>query len=102
HIILPNITWLLVTVLISPLLVLLSILLVIGGSQYLKNSKSAQGISMIIVAPIFGMLISQSTGVLILGVFETLVFIIALILLVVVVFIVVMKLFNFEKFILNN
>ncbi|CIV92079.1 Uncharacterised protein [Streptococcus pneumoniae] len=87
---------------ISPLLVLLSILLVIGGSQYLKNSKSAQGISMIIVAPIFGMLISQSTGVLILGVFETLVFIIALILLVVVVFIVVMKLFNFEKFILNN
>lgn len=102
HIILPNITWLLVTVLISPLLVLLSILLVIGGSQYLKNSKSAQGISMIIVAPIFGMLISQSTGVLILGIFETLVFIIALILLVVVVFIVVMKLFNFEKFILNN
>ncbi|CAD0142693.1 ABC transporter permease subunit [Streptococcus thermophilus] len=102
HIILPNVTWLLVTILISPLLVLLSILLVIGSSQYLKNSKSAQGISMIIVAPIFGMLISQSTGVLILGIFETMVFIIALILLVLVAFFVVIKIFNFEKFILNN
>jgi len=95
-------TWLLVTILISPLLVLLSILLVIGSSQYLKNSKSAQGVSMIIVAPIFGMLISQATGVLILGVFETVILIIVLILLDIIVFCVVMKMFNFEKFILNN
>ncbi|MCT7693668.1 MAG: ABC transporter permease, partial [Lactobacillus iners] len=102
HIILPNMTWLLVTILISPLLVLLSILLVIGSSQYLKNSKSAQGVSMIIVAPIFGMLISQATGVLILGVFETVILIIVLILLDIIVFCVVMKMFNFEKFILNN
>lgn len=102
HIILPNVTWILVTFLISPLLVLLSILLVIGSSQYLKNSKSAQGVSMIIVAPIFGMLISQSTGVLLLGIFEILIFLLALILVNVTVFFIVMKLFNFEKFILTN
>ena len=63
HLILPNLTWLLVILVISPLLVFLSILLIIGSSQYLKNSKSAQGVSMIIVMPIIGILLSQSTGV---------------------------------------
>ena len=77
-------------------------LLIIGSSQYLKNSKSAQGVSMIIVMPIIGILLSQSTGVLILGVFETVVFITVLVLLVIVAFLVLMKIFNFEKFILNN
>ena len=102
HLILPNLTWLLVILVISPLLVFLSILLIIGSSQYLKNSKSAQGVSMIIVMPIIGILLSQSTGVLILGVFETVVFITVLVLLVMVTFLILMKIFNFEKFILNN
>lgn len=102
HIILPNLTWLLVVFVISPLLILLSILLIIGSSQYFKNSKSAQGIAMIIVFPILGMLISQSSGVLILGIFETIVFISILLFVVIVMFIVVVKRFNFEKFILNN
>ena len=57
---------------------------------------------MIIVAPIFGMLISQSTGVLLLGIFEILIFLLALILVNVTVFFIVIKLFNFEKFILTN
>ena len=57
---------------------------------------------MIIVMPIIGILLSQSTGVLILGVFETVVFITVLVLLVIVAFMVLMKIFNFEKFILNN
>ncbi len=57
---------------------------------------------MIIVMPIIGILLSQSTGVLILGVFETVVFITVLVLLVIVAFLVLMKIFNFEKFILNN
>ena len=57
---------------------------------------------MIIVMPIIGILLSQSTGVLILGVFETVVFITVLVLLVMVTFLVLMKIFNFEKFILNN
>ena len=102
HLILPNLTWILVILVISPLLVFLSILLIIGSSQYLKNSKSAQGVSMIIVMPIIGILLSQSTGVLILGVFETVVFITVLVLLVIVAFLLLMKIFNFEKFILNN
>ena len=102
HLILPNLTWLLVILVISPLLVFLSILLIIGSSQYLKNSKSAQGVAMIIVMPIIGILLSQSPGVLILGVFETVVFITVLVLLVILTFLVLMKIFNFEKFILNN
>ena len=102
HLILPNLTWLLVILVISPLLVFLSILLIIGSSQYLKNSKSAQGVAMIIVMPIIGILLSQSTGVLILGVFETVVFITVLVVLVILVFLLLMKIFNFEKFILNN
>ena len=57
---------------------------------------------MIIVMPIIGILLSQSTGVLILGVFETVVFITVLVLLVILAFLVLMKIFNFEKFILNN
>ena len=57
---------------------------------------------MIIVMPIIGILLSQSTGVLILGVFETVVFITVLVLLVMVTFLLLMKIFNFEKFILNN
>ena len=57
---------------------------------------------MIIVMPIIGILLSQSAGVLILGVFETVVFITVLVLLVIVAFLVLMKIFNFEKFILNN
>lgn len=57
---------------------------------------------MIIVFPILGMLISQSSGVLILGIFETIVFISILLFVVIVMFIVVVKRFNFEKFILNN
>lgn len=100
--ILPNMTWILVIFLISPLLILLSILLVIGCSQYLKNSKSAQGLAMIIVAPIFGIIISQSTGVLILGVVEALIYGLVLILTDIIAFILVMRLFDFEKFILNN
>ncbi|EHJ52778.1 ABC transporter permease subunit [Streptococcus macacae] len=102
HIILPNLTWVLVIFIISPLLVLLSILLVIGSSQYLKSSKSAQGVAMIIIAPILGMLISQSTGVLILGLTETLIFVVVLLLLTTATFIYVAKKFDFEKFILNN
>ena len=101
HAILPNLTWLLVIFIISPLLVLLSILLIIGSSQYFKNSKSAQGIAMVVVVPILGMIISQSTGVLLLGVFETIIFISILLFVVIVLFIVVVKCFNFEKFILN-
>ena len=57
---------------------------------------------MIIVMPIIGILLSQSTGVLILGVFETVVFITVLVVLVILVFLLLMKIFNFEKFILNN
>ena len=57
---------------------------------------------MIIVMPIIGILLSQSTGVLILGVFETVVFITVLVLLVILAFLLLMKIFNFEKFILNN
>ena len=57
---------------------------------------------MIIVMPIIGILLSQSTGVLILDVFETVVFITVLVVFVMVTFLVLMKIFNFEKFILNN
>ena len=102
HIILPNITWILVTLFISPLLVMVSILLVIGSSQFIKTSKSSQGIAMIIITPIIGIFISQSTGVLILGLFESLILVIILLILNLIVFTLVVKQFNFEKFILNN
>lgn len=102
NLILPNTTWILMTFVVSPLLIFQSILLVIGSSQYLKNSKSAQGIVMIIVAPIIGILISQATGVLVLGFYETIFFIVILIFIVLGTFLVVVKRFDFEKFILNN
>jgi ABC-type Na+ efflux pump permease subunit len=102
HMILPNITWLLASVIVMPLLVILSILLVIGGSQYLKTSKSAQGIAMLLIMPIIMTMVSQMMGVFILGLFETLIGLAILVVITVLVFFIVVRQFNFEKFILNS
>ena len=101
HIILPNFSWILVTVFISPLLVFLSILLIIWSSQYVKTSKSAQSVAMLLVAPIFGMIVSQSTGALIIGLKETVILIATLMILSLFLFLFVSKHFDFEKFMLN-
>lgn len=102
HMILPNMTWLLASFVVMPLLVILSILLVVGGSQYLKTSKSAQSIAMLLIMPIVMMMVSQMMGVFILGLLETLIGLVILFVITVLVFFVVVKRFDFEKFILNT
>ena len=58
----PTADWFLTYFLIAPAIVFLSITLVVAISQKVKSSKSAQSVSMILVFPIIGSLISQMSG----------------------------------------
>lgn len=60
----PNVNWLIVLVLLVPLITFLSISLILFVSHRVKTSKSAQSVSMILVFPVIGFIVSQSTGVL--------------------------------------
>lgn len=97
----PNTTWLFMALLIIPLIVFLSTMLVILVSQRVKSVKSAQSVSMILVFPIIGSLITQSSGIIILN---TKIIIFASMFIAVlnlIVFIIVYKKFKPEKYILN-
>ncbi|MGT2947737.1 ABC transporter permease subunit [Streptococcus devriesei] len=99
--VLPNLSWVIMLFIMSPLLVLSSIFLIIAGSQYIDSGRSAQSLSMFLVLPIFGLVISQSTGVLLLGIRETLILVIVLIIVVILIFLFLIKTFDFERFILH-
>lgn len=100
-IILPSLSWIIMLFIMAPLLVLSSIFLTILGSQYIDSSRSAQSLSMFFVLPIFGLVISQSTGVLLLGIRETIILVVALIIITALIFSILIKTFNFERFILH-
>ncbi|PTH71421.1 ABC transporter permease, partial [Staphylococcus agnetis] len=59
----PNFNWILITLFVVPLVTFLSISLVVAISHRVKTSKSAQSVSMLLILPIIGFLISQASGV---------------------------------------
>jgi len=97
----PNVSWLLVGVLLDPLIVFLSISLVIAVSQHVKTSKSAQSVAMILILPIIGSLISQASGVLLFGIQFAVLLATVLAVIDVVLFLFIAKRFNREEYILN-
>lgn len=64
QLIFPNINWLIVLFLLVPLITFLSISLILFVSHRVKTSKSAQSVSMLLVFPVIGFVVSQSAGVL--------------------------------------
>ncbi|MFC3931358.1 ABC transporter permease [Streptococcus dentapri] len=100
-IIFPNLTWIILSFVVIPLIILLSTLIVIVITQRVNSSKSAQSISMIIVLPIVGLLISQSVGAIIMG--TRVLLLISLILLIfnIITFNIIIRMFNREKLVLN-
>lgn len=63
----PNLNWIIIGGLIAPLITFLSISLVIAISHKMKTSKSAQSVSMLLILPIIGFLISQASGLFLFG-----------------------------------
>lgn len=63
QLIFPNVNWLIVLFLLVPLITFLSISLILFVSHRVKTSKSAQSVSMILIFPVIGFVVSQSTGV---------------------------------------
>ncbi|WP_165212047.1 ABC transporter permease subunit [Streptococcus tangpeifui] len=99
HLLFPNITWLISGLLVSPLLVMLSSFLVLGASQYLKTSKSAQSVSMLLILPLVTLMISQSTGVMLIGLELMLIIVGILALFNGLAFYILTKIFNMEAYI---
>lgn len=97
----PNMTWLMSGLLVSPLLVMLSSFLVLGVSQYIKTSKSAQSVSMLLVLPLVTLMISQSTGVMLISLDLMLIIVGILAVLNGLAFYILTKIFNMEIYIMN-
>lgn len=97
----PNLEWLLLVLLAVPAVKFLSVILVILASQRLKSSKSAQSVSMVVVFPIMGLIITQLFGVMIIKTELILIFVALLIVLNIILFKVASRKFNAEKYILN-
>lgn len=97
----PNLEWVLLILFMVPVVNILSVILVILASQRLKSSKSAQSVSMIIVFPIMGLVISQVFGVMLLKIKLILVVFVLLSILNFILFRIASNKFNAEKYILN-
>ncbi|MDI9232126.1 ABC transporter permease [Staphylococcus caprae] len=95
----PNINWLIISILLAPLITFLSISLVVSISHRVKTSKSAQSISMILILPIIGFLISQASGTLLFGTMVSIILTIILIIVDIIIYFVISKKFNRDKFI---
>ncbi|WP_241959047.1 ABC transporter permease [Staphylococcus capitis] len=95
----PNINWLIISILLAPLITFLSISLVVSISHRVKTSKSAQSISMILILPIIGFLISQASGTLLFGTMVSIILTITLIIIDIIIYFVISKKFNRDKFI---
>ncbi|HHU6750935.1 TPA: ABC transporter permease subunit [Staphylococcus pseudintermedius] len=93
----PNFSWLMVTFLIAPLITFLSISLVVAVSQRVNTSKSAQSISMILILPIIGFIISQANGIFLFGPMISVVVVVVLIVVDIVVYLTISKKFNSDK-----
>ncbi len=95
----PNVNWLIISILLAPLITFLSISLVVSISHRVKTSKSAQSISMILILPIIGFLVSQASGTILFGPMVSIVLTVILIIIDIIIYIVISKKFNRDKFI---
>lgn len=93
----PNFSWLMVTFLVAPLITFLSISLVVAVSQRVNTSKSAQSISMILILPIIGFIISQANGAFLFGPMISMVLVAVLIVVDIIVYLTISKRFNSDK-----
>ncbi|BDZ29756.1 ABC transporter permease subunit [Lactiplantibacillus sp. WILCCON 0030] len=97
----PNVTWILVALFLDPCIVFLAIALVIFVAQRVKTSKAAQSVAMILILPIIVGVISQASGAVLLGIRAVLIVTVLLLLIDLFIFVVVVKRFNREKYILK-
>lgn len=58
----PNSAWMLLSVIVMPLVSFLSTLLVVTVSQHMKTTKAAQSVSLLILVPIIGIIVSQASS----------------------------------------
>lgn len=98
----PNAIWLLMCFALVPLVAFLSTALVIAVSQRVKSEKSAQSISMLIILPVLGVLVSQASGIFEISVMFSLLCIAVLAVADVCVFLFIVRKFNREKFLLEK
>lgn len=68
RVIFPNSSWVLLSVIVMPLVSILSTLLVVAVSQRMKSTKSAQSVSLVILVPIIGVIVSQASSSISLGI----------------------------------
>ncbi len=58
----PNSAWVLLGLIVMPLVSFLSTLLVVTVSQHMKTTRAAQSVSLIILVPIIGIIVSQASS----------------------------------------
>lgn len=63
----PNSAWVLLSVVVMPLVSFLSTLLVVTVSQHMKSTKAAQSVSLVILVPLIGIIVSQASSSISLG-----------------------------------
>ena len=68
RVIFPNLAWVLLSVIVMPLVSFLSTLLVVAMSQHMKTTKAAQSVSLVILVPFVGIIISQASSSISLGI----------------------------------
>ena len=95
----PNLNWVIISLLLAPLVTFLSISLVVSISHRVKTSKSAQSISMVLILPIIGFIVSQASGTILFGSTVSLILAIILIVLDIILYLIISKTFNRDKFI---
>lgn len=101
QLIFPNTNWLIVLILLVPLITFLSILLILFVSHRVKTAKSAQSVSMMLVFPVIGFIITQSTGILLFNPSFGLILSVLLFIIDGVCFYYLTKLFNRGKYLTN-
>jgi ABC-type Na+ efflux pump permease subunit len=101
ELIFPNMEWFLLILFLVPAITFLSIALVILISQRMKSSKSSQSVSLVIVIPLMGVIITQAVGALFIDAKILFILFVVVILLDFIIFRLAAKRFNKEKYILN-
>lgn len=97
QLIFPNGAWLSLIIVIIPSITFLSICLVMMIANQAKSMKSAQSVALFLVVPIIGLIISQASGIMLLGFRTILIAGLILIVLNIIIFILLVKSFNRDK-----
>ncbi|MDG0843978.1 ABC transporter permease [Staphylococcus equorum] len=95
----PNLNWIIISILLAPLVTFLSISLVVSISHRVKTTKSAQSISMVLILPIIGFIVSQASGIILFGTTISLILALIFIILDIILYLMISKTFNRDKFI---